>query len=98
MSQLSEDLDRYSNELFKNGDLKAGLMLLGELSGMVTIGGLIFTALTCWLPGLNLTIPTGAVIMGLREGAKQYVNMDADQRRQIRAVATWARRVLGLIW
>ena len=88
MSKLEDDLSKYAGEVFEKGDVKAGIKLISEISGIVMLGGAVFTALTVWLPGLNIAIPTGALIMGLKAAAKEYSNMDEEQRKQLRAVAS----------
>ena len=61
MSKLGDDLEKYADEAFSKGDVKAGLKLIGEISGIVAIAGLVFTAVTVWLPGLNIVVPTAAL-------------------------------------
>lgn len=95
MSKLEDDLARYADEAFTKGDVKAGLQLIGEISGMVALAGLAFTAVTVWLPGLNIAIPGVVLARGLTMAAKEYSNMDEKQRKQVRAVAHLARDGVG---
>jgi hypothetical protein len=50
-----------------------------------------FTAVTVWLPGLNIVIPGVVLAKGLSMAAKQYSNMDEEDRKCIRSVARLAR-------
>lgn len=95
MSQLDDDLERYANEAFTKGDIKAGLKLIGEITGIVGLAGLAFTAITVWLPGLNIAIPAGTLAYGLRKAAQQYSNMNEDDRKAVRAVASLLRGGVG---
>jgi hypothetical protein len=91
MSKLDQDLEKYADEAFNKHDVVAGLKLIGEISGMVALAGLAFTAITVWLPGLNIIIPMGVLGKGLSMAAKEYSNMDEKQRKQIRSVARLGR-------
>lgn len=98
MSKLDDDLQLYANEAFTKGDVASGLKLIGEISGIVMLAGLATTAITVWLPGLNIAIPSGTLYYGLRMAAQQYSNMDETERKQVRAVATLARGGIDNIW
>lgn len=37
MSTLEDDLKQYADEAFNKGDVKAGLKLIGEISGLITL-------------------------------------------------------------
>jgi hypothetical protein len=64
MADLHEDLAKYENELFTKGDLKAGIKLLAELSGMAAI------AIAC-MAGVALAAPIfGAIGIALGEGTQ----------------------------
>jgi len=91
MSKLDDDLERYANETFTKGDIKAGLKLISEITGLVGLAGLAFTAITVWMLGLNIVIPTGTLIYGLKMAAQKYADMNEDERKQVRAVASLAR-------
>ncbi|MGX9725982.1 MAG: hypothetical protein ACTFAK_01295 [Candidatus Electronema sp. VV] len=95
MSKLDDDLERYANEAFTKGDVKAGLKLLAEITGLVGLAGLAFTAITVWLPGLNIAIPTGTLVYGLKIAAKEYSDMDEADRKSVRAVASLLRGGVG---
>jgi hypothetical protein len=72
--------------------------LIGEISGIVMLSGLAFTLITVWIPGLNIVIPGGVLAKGLMYAAKEYANMNEEQRRQIRVVARLGRKgVDGII-
>jgi hypothetical protein len=43
------------------------------------------------MPGLNIVIPTGTLIYGLKMAAQKYADMNEDERKQVRAVASLAR-------
>lgn len=88
MGRLEDDLAEYAHETFTKGDIMAGLKLIGEISGIVMLAGLAFTAITVWLPGLNIVIPTAVLVKGLTMAAKEYSRMNADDRKKIRAVAS----------
>nr|WP_319570400.1 hypothetical protein [uncultured Draconibacterium sp.] len=87
MSQLSRDLERYADEAFNKKDLKAGFKLVGEITGIVALGGLAVTAVTVWLPGLNIVVPAGVIAKTLSMAAQQYSHLDEVERKQIRMVA-----------
>lgn len=91
MAKLFEDIERYADETFNKGDIEAGLKLIGEISGIVTLTGLAVVAITIWLPGLNIVIPAGVLAKGLSMAAKEYGDMDEKQRKQVRSVARFAR-------
>ena len=90
MSKLEDDLKTYANETFTKGDVTAGLKLISEISGIIMIAGLITTAVTVWLPGLNIAIPASVLYGGLSKAAEEYSNMDETQRKQVRSVASLA--------
>jgi hypothetical protein len=87
MSALKDDLEKYADELFTKGDVKAGLKLISEIAGLVGLAAIAFTAVTVWLPGLNIAIPGAALAMGLRQAAAHYSNMNEKERKSIRSVA-----------
>lgn len=95
MSKLGDDLEKYADEAFTKGDVEAGLKLIGEISGIVALAGLAFTAITVWLPGLNIVIPTVLLGRGIRIAATEYSNLNEKQRKQVRSVARLANRGIG---
>ena len=88
MTTLDEDLKQYANEAFTNGDIMSGIKLIGEISGIVMLGGIAFTAATVWLPGINIVVPTGTLVMCLKHAAQEYANMTAEDRKKVRAVVS----------
>lgn len=98
MAKLFEDIERYADEAFNKGDVEAGLKLIGEISGIVTLTAIAVVAITVWIPGLNIVIPGGVLAKGLSMAAREYSNMDKKQRKQVRAVARFASgRIDGLV-
>jgi hypothetical protein len=83
---LEEDLKHYANELYTKQDLNAGWELIKELVGVVAVGGFALAALTVWLPGVGITVGTGTAIYLMTKVAEEYNNLDADERKQVRAV------------
>lgn len=97
MSTLAEDLERYANEAYHKKDLKAGIRLIQEVVGLVTIGGLLFSALFVWLPGIGIPV-SGIVIVRVVQGVSQaYGNLDTEERRQVRGVIRWLNGGIRLI-
>jgi len=75
MSILEDDLQRYAHEAWTLGDVRAGLKLIAELSGIVGLAFICYTAITVWVPGLNaIGIPISTAMAGkwLMEAAKRY--------------------------
>ncbi len=91
MGTLNEDLQKYSDELFTKGDLKAGLKLVGEISGAIAIGGLALTVMTSWLPAIGITVGAGTIAKVTYEVAKGYAAMPSDERKEIRAAISWLK-------
>ena len=97
MSKLSEDLDHYANEAYYRKDIKAGIRLIAEVSGLITLGGLLLSALFVWLPGIGIPITTVVAIKVIKAATEAYVNLDATDRKKVRAVVRWANGGIQLI-
>ena len=91
MGTLAQDMDQWSDELFTKKDLKAGLKLLFEITGGVSLAigaiGLASSAVP-FLNGLGIPITMGAANYGLRMGAEAYSQLDTNDRKAIRAVTS----------
>lgn len=88
-TNLATDLEFYAGELFTKGDVRAGLRLVGELTGMVAVGGLALTALTSWLPAIGIPISGAMVAQVMRQLAQGYGRMPTEERKQVRAAVRW---------
>jgi hypothetical protein len=88
-STLAEDLETYAHELYTRRDLKAGIQLISEISGVVAVGGLLLTILTSWLPAIGIAVPTFVIVRCLYLAACAYNDLGTKERRQIRAVVSW---------
>ncbi|GJM30921.1 MAG: hypothetical protein DHS20C17_35560 [Cyclobacteriaceae bacterium] len=97
MNPLAEDLERYYNEAYYRRDLKAGLKLIQEVLGMVTIGGLLISALFVWLPGIGIPITTVAAIRVIQGVTQCYSQLDAEERKQVRGVVRWLNGSINLL-
>jgi len=94
MGTLDQDLDRWKDELFTKGDLKAGMKLLFEITGGVglAIGGIALASnVVPFLNSLGIPITMGAAHIVLRQAADAYAKLDTDKRKAIRAVASFVR-------
>ncbi|NLS92673.1 MAG: hypothetical protein GXX96_10995 [Planctomycetaceae bacterium] len=90
-STLSQDLNHYARELYTRRDLKAGIKILKELAGMITVGGFALSALTIWLPAVGITLSTATIARILIHVAKFYHNASETERKQIRAALSWIK-------
>jgi len=76
------------------GDLKAGLKLLFEITGGIglALGGIALASnVVPFLNSLGIPITMGAAQVLLRQAADAYSKLDTDQRKSIRAVASFVR-------
>ena len=94
MTLLEQDLELYKDELFTGKDIRAGLALLGEIAGIVSILTVLFTITTVWLPGLGIPISTGTAYILCRKAAEAYADLPADQRRLVRAAVNWMHNIV----
>ena len=88
---LEQDLERYASEFYHKRDLNAGKKLLVEVVGVFALGGVLLTALTSWLPPLGLTVGSGTIVFVMSKAAELYAELDAEKRKQVRAVVSWIR-------
>lgn len=91
MPNLEEDLAKYEEELFTKKDLKAGLKLLGELSGLVTIGGIAFTAAVSWMPALGVPVSIGMAKIICQTAVTSYARLNTEERKAVRSVVRFLR-------
>jgi hypothetical protein len=99
MGNLDDDLRQYSDEFFTRGDLKAGFKLIGEITGAVGLVATAIAVLSYGVPFLNalgFPITMGTASMLLRQAARVYPKLDTDERKQIRAVASFIKGGLNL--
>lgn len=94
MTLLEQDLDRYKDEFFTGKDIRAGLALLLEIAGMVSILTALLTITTVWLPGLGIPISTGTAYVLCRKAGEAYADLPADQRKLIRAAVSFMHRIV----
>ena len=97
MSELEKDLNYYYDEAFNKKDIKAGIQLLAEVTGMITLGGLLISALFIWLPGIGIPVTTIAAIRCIAAATEAYSNLNTEERRQIRAVVRWVNGGIKLL-
>lgn len=87
MSQLDDDLREYASEVWNHHDVRAGLKLLAELGGIVTLGSFAYVVLTSWIPGLNalgIPIAAGTAQYLLRQAALHYLDLSEEDRAVVR--------------
>lgn len=87
MPNLDDDLARYADEAWNKRDIKAGLKLLAEVGGLVSLGAFGITAMTVWVPGLNaigIPISAAAVTYYLRIAAQRYAQLSTEERAVVR--------------
>jgi len=97
MSKLAEDLDLYYNEAYYRRDIKAGIKLIKEITGLVSLGAVLVSALFIWLPGIG--IPVTAVAAGhvIKAAVTAYADLDATQRKQVRGVVKFVQGRANLL-
>ena len=96
MSQLDDDLEKYADEAWNHHDIRAGLKLLVELGGMVSLGVFAYVVLTSWVPGLNalgIPISVGTAQVLLRQAALEYSNLSEEDRAVVRKVVRFLRGI-----
>ena len=91
MANLSEDLKKYSDELFTQGELKAGLAIIKEVAGAIAVGGFIFTALTVWMPAIGVSVATATVAQIIARTAVAYSELGTEDRKKVRAAVGWIK-------
>jgi hypothetical protein len=90
---LVEDLAKYSNEVYTKRDIKAGLMLIAEIGGGITLAAAALGLLTVVFPAAGVPISATAVAHILRSGAFSYAQLDTEQRRRVRAAVSFLRKM-----
>jgi len=98
MSKLDEDLSLYADEAFTKHDVKAGLKLISEILGIISLAAVALWVVNVLLPAIGLPISAGVAAQGAKQLARAYSDMDEEDRHKIRAVVKWARRGLGLFF
>ena len=93
-TQLERDMAKYADDTFNKGDLKAGFLLLSEITGGIAIFGLIATALTSWLPGAGIPISSAMAAAGIKKIAEAYANLPTEDRRTIIKCANFLKRIV----
>lgn len=94
MATLDQDLAEWAGELFTKGDLKAGLKLVAEIAGGVGlfVGGMaLVTNAVPILNSIGIPLTIGAANMLLRQAARQYMYLGTEERKQVRAVASFVK-------
>jgi hypothetical protein len=97
MSKLADDLEFYGNEAYYRRDLKAGIKLIAEIAGAVSLGSLLLSILFVWLPGIGIPITAAVAIKVLKAAAEGYVNLDSEDRKKVRAVVRWTQGGIRLL-
>lgn len=93
-TQLERDMAKYADDTFNKGDLKAGFLLLSEITGGIAIFGVIATALTSWLPGAGIPISSAMAAAGIKKIAEAYANLPTEDRRIIIKCANFLKRIV----
>ncbi len=88
---LSEDLDKYAKEVYTKKDIKAGLKLLREGIGFLSLFGTLTAALFIWLPGVGVPISTALAAQVLRNAVSLYDDLSENERRNVRAAVSWIK-------
>ncbi len=97
MSKLSDDLEKYYDEVYYRRDLKAGIQLIVEVTGLVSLGSFLLSALFVWLPGIGIPITTVAAVRVIKAATEAYSNLDKQERKEVRAVVKWIKGGIRLI-
>lgn len=97
MTKLEKDLAQHYDEAYYRRDIRAGIKLIGEVAGMVSIASLLASALFVWLPGIGIPITTIAAFRIIGGVATAYSDMDAEERRNVRAVVSWVNGGIRLL-
>lgn len=97
MSQLANDLEKYYNEAYYRRDIKAGIKLIGEITGLISLVTLLSSALFIWLPGIGIPVTMIAATRVLQAAAQGYASLNHQERKEIRAVVRWVNGGIRLI-
>lgn len=93
-TQLERDMAKYADDTFNKGDLKAGFLLLSEITGGIAIFGLIATALTSWLPGAGIPISSAMAAAAIKKIAEVYADLPTEDRRIIIKCANFLKKIV----
>jgi len=91
MSQLSDALKRYQNELFTKRELSAGWKIIREMLGLATVVGGAFVLGTVILPGIGWTLSGLALTGMIGRAAVVYSESNEKDRKAIRAVFAYIK-------
>ncbi len=97
MSKLADDLELHYNEAYYRHDLKAGIKLIAEIAGAVSLGSLLLSILFVWLPGIGIPITAAVAVKVFKAAAEGYTNLDAEDRKKVRAVVRWTQGGIRLL-
>lgn len=96
MAALLEDLEKYNNEYYTKQDLLAGLKLVAryivEFGGGIALCILVLKLLAILSGALSLVglaLTPAMVTRAMLATIQGYVNASAEQRKALRAVATF---------
>lgn len=93
-TQLERDMAKYADDTFNKGDLKAGFLLLSEITGGIAIFGVIATALTSLLPGAGIPISSAMAAAAIKKIAEVYADLPTEDRRIIIKCANFLKRIV----
>ena len=89
MATLSEDLEKYADEVYTKKDVKAGLLLLGELAGLVSIFGIGAALSTVTIPLLGPSLTRSAVYGLTNVAFEKYKELSTEERKYVRAAISF---------
>ena len=96
MTQIDRDLQRYADEYYTKKDLISGIKLLvrivAEISGFLTVMLALMQLLSILSIGLSWVGLTLSPVLArniLYAASRGYVNANAEERKTLRAVASW---------
>lgn len=82
--------------VYTKKDVEAGLKLVIEITGAISLGSSAFTVLTGWLPAIGITLAPAIISKILIQLAKGYTQLSAEQRKEVRAAVKWIKRAVNL--
>lgn len=63
--------------------------------GALALGGGVLALLTVWLPGVGIVFSSGMIFFIMTKVAEFYNDLDAEDRKQVRAFMNKLREGLG---